>query len=159
MNSKVSSDGKKISAALSHFSQYSIVAGPSRGGYLDVSPNPFSPYVWPRTISPEEKRFGTCISFKIETDRPPLRDVKVRIYTITGEPIWAMQIQNANQYPYQLWWDGRTTNRELVWTQPGNIIAEKGERMCRNGRYFVVVSAKDSNNKEQRYMKQIVLMR
>lgn len=159
MNSKVSSDGKKISAALSHFSQYSIVAGPSRGGYLDVSPNPFSPYVWPRTIRPEEKRFGTCISFKIETDRPPLRDVKVRIYTITGEPIWAMQIQNANQYPYQLWWDGRTTNRELVWTQPGNIIAEKGERMCRNGRYFVVVSAKDSNNKEQRYMKQIVLMR
>lgn len=158
-NSKVSSDGKKISAALSHFSQYSLVAGPSRGGYLDVSPNPFSPYVWPRSISPEEKRFGTCISFKVETDRPPLRDVKVRIYTLTGEPIWAMQIQNANQYPYQLWWDGRTLNRELVWTQPGNIIAEKGERMCRNGRYFVVLSAKDSNNKEQRYMKQIVLMR
>ena len=45
MNSKVSSDGKKISAALSHFSQYSIVAGPARGGYLDVSPNPFSPCV------------------------------------------------------------------------------------------------------------------
>jgi hypothetical protein len=159
MNSKVSSDGKKISAALSHFSQYSIVAGPSRGGYLDVSPNPFSPYVWPRSISPEEKRFGTCISFKVETDRPPLRDVKLRIYTLTGEPVWAMQIQNANQYPYQLWWDGRTSNRELIWTQPGNIIAEKGERMCRNGRYFVVLSAKDSNNKEQRYMKQIVLMR
>jgi len=159
MNSKVSSDGKKISAALSHFSQYSIVAGPTRGGYLDVSPNPFSPYVWPRSISPEEKRFGTCISFKVETDRPPLKDVKVRIYTLTGEPIWAMQIQNANQYPYQLWWDGRTTNKELVWTQPGNIISEKGEKMCRNGRYFVVVSAKDSNNKEQRYMKQIVLIR
>ncbi len=158
-NSNVSSDGKKISAALSHFSLYSIVAGPSRGGYLDVAPNPFSPYVWPRSISPEEKRFGTCISFRVETDRPPLRDVKVRIYTLTGEPVWAMQIQNANQYPYQLWWDGRTTNRELVWTQPGNIIAEKGDRMCRNGRYFVVLSAKDSNNKEQRYMKQIVLMR
>ncbi len=159
MNSKVSSDGKKISAALSHFSQYSIVAGPARGGYLDVSPNPFSPYVWPKSVSPEEKRFGTCISFKVETDRPPLRDVKVRIYTITGEPIWAMQIQNANQYPYQLWWDGRTSGKELVWTKPGNIIAEKGERMCRNGRYFVVLSAKDSSNKEQRFMKQIVLMR
>ena len=99
-------------------------------------------HVWPRTISPEEKRFGNCIYFKVETDRTHLRDVKVRIYTITGEPIWAMHIQNANQYPYQLWWDGRTSGKELVWTKPGNIIAEKGERMCRNGRYFVVVSAK-----------------
>lgn len=157
LNSKISQDGQKISAALSHFSEYTIVAGPSKGGYLNVTPNPFSPYVWPKSVSPEEKRFGTCISFRVETDRPPLKDVKVRIYTLTGEPVWSMQIQNANQYPYQIWWDGRTSNRELDGT--GNIISVKGDRMCRNGRYFVVLSAKDSNNKEQRYMKQIVLMR
>ncbi|HEX3020623.1 MAG TPA: carboxypeptidase-like regulatory domain-containing protein [Chitinispirillaceae bacterium] len=159
LNSKVASDGKMICAALSHFSEYSIVIGPARGGYLNIAPNPFSPYVWPRAISPEDKRFGSCISFKVETDRPPLKDVKLRIYTITGEPIWSMHIQNANQFPYQLWWDGRTASKELVWTKPGNIIVEKGEKMCRNGRYFVVLSAKDTNNKEQRFMKQIVLMR
>lgn len=158
-NSKVINDGKLISAALTHFSMYSIVVGPSRGGYLDVAPNPFSPYVWPKSISPEQKRFGTCISFKLETDKPPLKDVKIRIYTITGEPIWSMHIQNANQLPYQIWWDGKTSLKELIWTQPGNIICEKGSKMCRNGRYFVVLSAKDVKNKEQRYMKQIVLMR
>lgn len=159
VNSRIADNGKTISAALTHFSVYSIVIGPSRGGYMNVTPNPFSPYVWPKTVSPEEKRFGTCISFKVETDEPPLKDVKLRIFTITGEPIWSMQIQNANQFPYQLWWDGRTLEREMVWTQPGNIICVKGNKMCRNGRYFAVLSAKDSKNKEQRFMKQIVLMR
>lgn len=158
-NSKVSPDFRTISVAMTHFSLYTIVLGPVNGGFLNVTPNPFSPYVWPRSISPEEKRFGTCITFQVETEVPPLRDVKLRIYTITGEPVWSMRIQNANQFPYQVWWDGRTSEKELIWTQAGNIISQTGNKMCRNGRYFVVLSAKDSNDKEQRYMKQIVLMR
>jgi len=158
IESKVSDDGTMIWAVLKHFSAYTIVMEGKAGGYLEVTPNPFSPYVWPRSVSPEEKRFGTAITFQIESQNPPLQDVHLRIYTITGEIVWAMHIQSANQFPYQVWWDGKTVEKEIL-NQSGNIISVAGDKMCRNGRYFVVLTAKDSGNKEQRFMKHVVLMK
>ena len=158
-NSVVSKDGKIVSANLSHFSRYAIVVEAANSGYLNVAPNPFSPMVWPRNLS-DVPRYGTCIEFQLETVAPPLHDVRVRIFNVAGDLVWSLSIPNANQQVYRVWWDGRTSRGEMIAQISGdNNIEQRGEKMCRNGRYFVVVTARDSHNREQRYMKHIVLMK
>ena len=157
-NSVISEDKTKISAGITHFSQYSVLLGKGNSGYLKISPNPFSPYVWPRSINPTEKHLGACIEFQIDNESTP-NDVKLRIYNVVGDLVWSLHIQNADGSAYTVWWDGRTSDREIIWTKPGYTIEEQGSKMCRNGRYFVVLHAKDTSNKEWRYMKQIVLFK
>jgi phage terminase large subunit-like protein len=67
---------------------------------------------------------------------------------------------------YHLWWDGRTTDRAMVtWdglknpTSDPNARVMAGNKMCRNGRYFVVLTIRDFNGKEKNYMKQVVLIK
>lgn len=155
--SSVSSDGKRISAKITHFSRYAVLVEMKMSGYLKVSPNPFSPYVWPRNIS-VDKHLGTCIEFQIETAFLPV-DAQLRIYNVVGDLVWSLHIQDADRLPYRVWWDGRTTDKDIIWSKPGYTIAEPGKKMCRNGRYLTVLTARDANNSEWKFMKQIVLIK
>ncbi|MBN1600039.1 MAG: carboxypeptidase regulatory-like domain-containing protein [Chitinispirillaceae bacterium] len=156
-NSTISKDKSTISASLSHFSSYSLLVRMGNAMQLDIGPNPFSPYVRPK--HPQVPHYGTCISFQAESQDRNIYKVDVRIYNITGEVVWAITIPNANTNPYQIWWDGRTVTKERYIDEPLNIIALKGDKMCRNGRYFVVVSMVGADGKEKRLMKQLVLFK
>lgn len=157
-NSVISDDGKAIHAGLTHFSRYAIVSEQVNSSFLKVSPNPFSPFVRPK--QPENTNYGTCIEFQIESSSPRLHEILLRIYNITGDIVWSLSIQNAETVPYAVWWDGRTNSRENTLIKPGNeIVLPQGKKMCRNGRYFIVLTAKDTNGKQRQMMKQIVLMK
>jgi hypothetical protein len=156
-NSVISSDKNSVLAALSHFSAYSLMVKAGTSMYLEINPNPFSPYVRPK--QPQIPYSGTCISFQAESQERNLHKVNVKIYNVTGDLVWAISIPNANTNPYQVWWDGKTLDKEKMIFNPSNVIAENGDKMCRNGRYFVVVSTVDATGKEKRMMKQIVLLK
>lgn len=162
INSRVASDGKTVSAALTHFSRYCLVYEPSDALLMEVAPNPFSPYIIPHhhpfdTEDRTPQHGGACI--RIQADIKESRsEVRLRIYTILGDLVWSFVLQNADNLPYEVWWDGRTSPQELHPAGNDHVIAMKGDRMCRNGRYFAVLTAK-VNGKERRVMKHIVLMK
>ncbi len=156
-NSILSSDKNSVSAALPHFSAYSLMVKSGTSMYLEINPNPFSPYVRPK--HPQIPYSGTCISFQAESQERNLHKVTVKIYNVTGDLVWAISIPNANTNPYQVWWDGKTMEKEKMIEISSNVIAENGNKMCRNGRYFVVVSIVGATGKEKRMMKQIVLLK
>ncbi len=161
-NSVVSSDGSQVSAALTHFSIYTVVYQPSEKLTMEIAPNPFSPYILPHynpfdTLERLPQHYGTCI--RLQSDISASRtEIKLRIYTINGDLVWSF-ILHADNLPYYVWWDGRTSSRELQPAGSEHVISvKKGERMCRNGRYFAVASAR-IGGKEQRVMKHMVLMK
>lgn len=161
-SSRVNDDGTMVTAGLTHFSRYCIVYEPSDELSMSVAPNPFSPFIVPpynpfNTSERVRQHNGTCI--KIQADIKEARvEARLRIYTATGEMVWNMLIQNADNLPYYVWWDGRTSSRELQPNGGDHVVVIKGNKMCRNGRYFAVLSAKISG-KEQKKMKQIILMK
>jgi hypothetical protein len=161
VNSMIASDGKSVSAGLTHFSRYSLVFEPSDQLSMDIAPNPFSPYLIPH-YNPFDagervaQHNGTCI--RIRANCKMATTVKVRIYNILGDLVWSLQIPSAGTTPYYIWWDGRTSDQEIMGSNSVPVFSGKGTTMCRNGRYFAVVSAK-INGKEQRIMKHLVLMK
>jgi hypothetical protein len=67
---------------------------------------------------------------------------------------------------YRLWWDGRTTSGEMKWEtlsdgpdENSKTFPVNGRLMCKNGRYFVVLTVQDSGGKEKSYMRQVVLVK
>ena len=156
-NSTVSAGGKTAGVQIAHFSRYAVVA-PPKGLSVDcsVSPNPFSPRVRPQGAGTP---LGTCIKVKAEMPGIRLQYIEVRIYNIVSDLVWALQITDAQPIQYSVWWDGTTTERVERGNPNQAVITVSGSRMCRNGRYFVVVTAKDYDNKEQKLMKQIVLVK
>ena len=88
-----------------------------------------------------------------------------------GEQVAKVILRNASKMKeYHLWWDGRTTTLSGVpWESlkthtddnidNGNARIMQGDKMCRNGRYFVVLTIKDFSGKEKNYMKQVVLIK
>jgi hypothetical protein len=161
-NSLVASDGKTVSAGLTHFSRYSIVYEPTDNLSMGIAPNPFSPYIVPHynPFNPDERvpqHNGTCI--RIQADISVSRvEARLRIYSILGDLVCSYLIQNADNLPYYIWWDGRTTEREVQPDGANHVIALKGDKMCRNGRYFTVLSAQ-INGKQKKVMKHLVLMK
>ena len=161
-NSRVIEKGSYVSAALAHFSSYCLVYEPSDNLSLEIAPNPFSPYIQPQynPFNEEDRipqQYGTCL--KVHADIKVARsEVNLKIYTINGDLVWSMVLQNADNIPYLVWWDGRTSKRQLQPVGNNHVVVVKGDTMCRNGRYFAVLSGK-INGKEQRVMKQIILMK
>jgi hypothetical protein len=155
--SKVSADGKTVSAGLRHFSTYAVVSEPSALDVeLKIAPNPFSPRVRPYGSA----NFGTCISVRAETPEVRLIHLDLQIYNLLGDMVWGVKIQNAKPETYSIWWDGTTTDRVVPWTNAEDRqVVVKGKNLCRNGRYFAVLVVKDYNNKETKYMKQIILVK
>lgn len=159
-SSAVAADGKSISVGILHFSQYTVVTRPSQLSVdFSASPNPFSPRIRPRGGS--SPFLGTCISVKLDMPETSLQYFEVRIYNLIGDLIWGVQVANATAKTYEVWWDGTTTERIEPWRYDASqtVVHVKGTNMCRNGRYFAVLIVKDFNNKETKYMKQIILMK
>jgi hypothetical protein len=177
-NSVVASDKKSVSAAITHFSRWAVLAMSTQlQSTLTVLPNPFSP-----NRSPSDNQFastplrtmfglnapnGTCISFVADAADQRIRKVTIRIYTIVNDLVCSVVMQDASKLvKYNLWWDGRTTSSDMGW---GNLISVNddanskmfpvaGRKMCRNGRYFVVLTIEDYSGKAKSYMQQVILV-
>jgi len=177
-NSKLSADKLSIGAGITHFSRWSVLAMSSQlQSSLTILPNPFSP-----DRSPSDNQFantplramfglgapqGTCISFITDVGDQKIRKVTIRIYTVVNDLVCSVVMQNATKLvKYNLWWDGRTTDHDMTWEElltgsDGNskTFPVAGRKMCRNGRYFVVLTIEDYAGKAKSYMKQVVLVK
>lgn len=147
----------KMTASVAHFSRYAVLM---KAGELEadlrVTPNPFSPYRMPAG----ETRRGTRIRFTAATKCTRVDNVKVHIYNVLGDLVWGVEAKSVEpNAPREVWWNGRTTDGEMTledWVAEGS---DAGERMCRNGRYIVVLSVRDCKDKVRRYKKQIILIK
>lgn len=155
-----------VGAKLAHFSRYTILSEVANSGYLNISPNAFSPYVNLGQVNPMRPYNGTCISFQIQTQKQI--NGKLAIYNEVGDLVWSMNIDNMNTNPYQVWWDGRASQNSLTasrfpityGTNGETILVPKGDKMCRNGRYFVLLTGTEEIDKKvYRFMKPVVLMK
>jgi hypothetical protein len=172
-NSLTSSDKKTVSACIAHFSRYAVLTQSlDLTSTLSILPNPFSPDKSAADFESLAQRLGrdapkgTCISFAPDVSEQRLDKIKIRIYNIVGDLIASVVMQNIpKMIQYRLWWDGRTTDHEINWDelnrQPSDANARIliGSKMCRNGRYFVLLTIKDVKGKEINYMKQVVLIK
>lgn len=167
LENTVVKDNRYVTAKLAHFSEYTILAESKKSGYLSVSPNTFSPYVNQGQVNVLTPYYGTCIKFQLESDAAVF-NARLQIFNIVGDLVWSMELMNVENVPYAVWWDGKTTSKDIMIDRPSqvsmnqmgeSVIVPKGEKMCRNGRYFVVLTAKDTNKKTFRYMKPVVLMK
>jgi hypothetical protein len=178
-SSVVASDKKSVSAAIAHFSRWAVLSVSSQlQSTFIVLPNPFSPGKSAsdnqfantplRTMFGLTAPKGTCISFVADAVDQKIRKVNVRIYSIANDLVCSVVMQDATKLvKYNLWWDGRTTSRDMNWGElapaPGNdanskMFAIEGRKMCRNGRYFVVLTIEDYSGKAKNYMQQVVLV-
>jgi len=124
---------------------------------LDVTPNPFSPYVKPIAEFGQDAQYGTCISFTPDAKEPTLEYAWVRIYNVVGDLVYSVKVPSAEKKEYRLWWDGKTTDKEIHWINENDPI--ETSRMCRNGRYFLVLTVRDVKKKEKHYKKPIMLFK
>lgn len=153
-NSRVASDGSAVRVNLRHFSRYAAVStGGSLGSTLEISPNPFSP-----RVSPDDGvHKGTCIKFRLDDNDATLQHAWVRIYNGLGDIVYSVKIPSAvKAKEYRLWWDGRMTDGKQILDGVSPIATS---RMCRNGRYFLVLSVKNMEGKERHYTKPVVLLK
>ena len=167
-NSLVADDGSSVNIRTTHFSRYALVWKPSRGKVsIKVKPNPFSPYVVPVNdygVSASNRNLkGTCIEISGQSDYK--FKLELDIYNVVGDRVWSTLLESATSgLSYRIWWDGKTLDHTKNLT--GGVQDEdqamsfsvSGDRMCRNGRYFLVVIFKD-NKDEKKYMKQIILFK
>ncbi len=139
-------------------------------GDLTISPNPFSPYVSPMNdfvflpgMNADVK--GTCIKItpmNSTTAKNP--EVTVNIYTANRTLVWNAQLPNAIPGKnYYLFWDGRTRRGTANGNDIINVIEDTpiqpaGNEMCRNGRYFAVVTF-DDGKKVERFTREIILFK
>ena len=137
---------------------------------VKISPNPFSPYVSPVTdyanltaMSGDIK--GTCIKitpFNSTSTSAP--NVTVDIYTTSGELVWTAKLNGTVAgRDYYVFWDGRTritknASNLSYKIQENTPLVIKGNEMCRNGRYFVITTFDDGNNKK-RITKEVILFK
>jgi hypothetical protein len=155
-----------VGAKLAHFSKYTILAEVSNSGYLTISPNAFSPYVNIGQVNPQKPYNGTCISFQIQSQKQ--LNGKLSIYNEVGDLVWSINIDNMNTNPYQVWWDGRASLNSITASRlpiayganGETVLVPKGDKMCRNGRYFVLLTGTEEIDKKvYRFMKPVVLMK
>lgn len=159
-NSFVDPGGQWVSARLGSFSRYAV--GDTIGklsGELGISPNPFSPYVQPRGGS----RQGACLYFSVDAQESNLEYAWVKIYNMVNDVVYSVKVSPVSKGAYTLWWDGKTTERTQH-INGGDLVAGdysnlKTSRMCRNGRYYVVLTVRDLGGKEKQYMKPVVILK
>jgi hypothetical protein len=165
-------EGTLISVNVAHFSRYAVMFRKETvAGELRVFPNPFSPYIRPVNRYGDgyttDLPFGACFEITPKAMVDPL-DVRLDIYNIKGEHVvFARLINPEPNRQYHLWWDGRTSrefNKEVYAEKIGNnelrqvMVTENGP-MCRNGRYFAVLTVKDGEGNISRKMVQTVLIK
>ncbi len=169
--STVSDDGSDMIVHVGHFSRYAVLYKKTAvAGALSVYPNPFSPYVQPvhkyGDAYKSDLPFGACFEITPKSNVDPL-DVTLDVYNVKGEHVlFARLINPEPNRRYHLWWDGRTSheyNKEVkVEKINDHALRQKtagGSVMCRNGRYFAVITVKDGKGNRTRKMKQVVLIK
>ncbi|MGD9200614.1 MAG: hypothetical protein PVI26_03545, partial [Chitinispirillia bacterium] len=165
-NSKIAPNGKSISIRTTHFSRYSLIqkVGETAADF-SVKPNPFSPYVFPRAEFPEYSvnvPMGTCFEVSLSSKYKNMLQFQIDIYNVVGSKVWSVRLLNADNFKYQIWWNGKTTERtiDLNAQTIENIIDNipTTDIMCRNGRYFAVLTVKDPKKINQ-YTKQVILFK
>ena len=148
-----------VSAAVSHFSEYALVMNPEGfNATLNISPNPFSPFIRPVREHGQDAPAGTCIRVGIATQGQRAASLKVHIYNAVGHRVWAVEKLSPEVGEHKIWWDGRTSTREEMWVENFNENNKRGA-MARNGRYFVTVIVKNYDGEVKRVMKPVVLMK
>jgi hypothetical protein len=166
-SSAVSADGMTVSAVIPHFSRYAVLTqSVGLTSTLSILPNPFSPDKSASDFASLVQRLGrsapkgTCISFTLDAKDQTVQNVTVKIYNVVNDLVCSVVLLGAaKMQPYQLWWDGRTTDNAVQWTANENQFIMHGNKMCRNGRYFVLLTIKDNGGKEKNFMKQVVLIK
>ncbi|MBD3421219.1 MAG: hypothetical protein GF398_13970 [Chitinivibrionales bacterium] len=181
--SQVAANGKTISATLTRFSRFGILAEAKKTeGFLSVWPNPFSPFGFSSNNNKDYYRQavsrnykdpynesdiaatagGTWIRFKTSS-KENFAQARVRIYTVLGDLVYAVSHVNLrSNTDYFLWWDGKTTEREIELrpqSQDDATFYTPGKKLCRNGRYFVVLMLKDTKGKKRYYKQQVILIK
>ncbi|MBN1980925.1 MAG: carboxypeptidase regulatory-like domain-containing protein [Chitinivibrionales bacterium] len=160
--STLSVDRRSISVQTRHFSRYAIIAKPlETSGECIVRPNPFSPYVRPVAEYGQNAQYGTCIEVAATSATDQKLSINLDIYNIVGDRVWSVFLNGASSGNYMVWWDGRSNARvHSVEMKSGTetIIPPAGDQLCRNGRYFLVMTLQDSK-KEKQYLRQVVLFK
>ncbi len=165
-SSRISDDGSVAWVYTSHFSRYAILHKIDElKGILGVKPNPFSPYIRPSgeygTVYGNNVPLGVCFEVTPVAQAEPLT-VGIDVYSINGAHILTSKLPNPERdKTYHIWWDGKTIGNDRV---PVKSIGDgryrlRGKEMCRNGRYFVVVTIEDGAGNEKQYMKPVVLFK
>ncbi len=162
-NSEMSSGNSSVAVNTTHFSRYGMMRfANNEKGSLRISPNPFSPYVTPRLEYGADAQKGTCLHVAVSSKMINNITLKIQICTYEGTIVASAVMYNAaSSQEYFIWWDGRETSRDV---QLGNetglplFIGDNSGRMCRNGRYFVIVTMDDSHD-VIRYRKELVLFK
>jgi len=165
-NSIVSDDGSSVSLRTTHFSRYAIMSRPAQANLkVTVKPNPFSPDVIPVLDHGIDAIKGTCIEISAVSQYDRTFKINMDIYNVVGDRVWSTVIINAVSGAYKVWWDGKTLDHTInLYNSTTDIgtgtktFKVNGNRLCRNGRYFLVVVIKDSK-KQKKEMKQIVLFK
>ncbi|MBD3392859.1 MAG: hypothetical protein GF418_12205 [Chitinivibrionales bacterium] len=161
-NSETVDDGAAVTANITHFSRYAVLYKAGGGAVSwGIKPNPFSPYVQPRAEYGFDAPSGTCIEVTIKR---AASKVELEIYNVVGDRLLHTGFQNPyTNETYFLWWNGKgKTGREadITWIKPERHWGEiHGDKMCRNGRYFAVLTVTDIKNEEERFMKPIVVFK
>ncbi|MGM0460985.1 MAG: carboxypeptidase regulatory-like domain-containing protein [Fibrobacterota bacterium] len=134
-------------------------------GSVSVTPTPFSPYVSNGYLDGIDGTIeGTCIevhTLNSTTGQDP--QVTLEIFSVTGDPVWRANYHSVpTGEPLQVIWDGRTRAQRsgggLSASSREETLELRGDRMCRNGRYYLVVTIDDGTNIE-RYRQEIILFK
>lgn len=166
-SSIISVDGKEVSVKTAHFSRYALLhKAVATDASFAIKPNPFSPYVKPFAEFLYNAQMGTCFEIRPASRYKNSLTLQVDIYNVVGVRVWSAILQNAQSSAlYRVWWNGKTTSRTEPLTQEVKLEDTEaqaymiaGEKMCRNGRYFVVLTI-DDTKKKKFYTKPIVLFK
>ena len=136
---------------------------------VEVSPNPFSPFVSPindyltiNKMNGDVK--GTCIKITPESSETKFKpSARVAIFTAEGTMVYYTTLNGISPgETYYLFWDGRKqlsrTSTNRIEVESNAALFARGDEMCRNGRYFVNVTIDDGKDKK-RYTKEIILFK
>jgi len=139
-------------------------------GDLTISPNPFSPYISPMNdyiflpgMNASVK--GTCLKITpMSSTNANNPTVTVNIYTANRTLVWNAKLPNTIPgKDYYLFWDGRTrrgtsSGNDVIVVAENTPIQPSGNEMCRNGRYFAVVTFDDGET-VKRFTREIILFK
>jgi hypothetical protein len=167
--SELDTDRKIVSAEVRHFSRYGILLKKAEGSpEFEIKPNPFSPYVRAKqefgSSYPGGVPLGTCIT--ITPKAASNVRIKLDIYTVVGDQVLTADLKSVpSNVTYHVWWDGKTNGisgaRLLNGPVNSNTLVSyllSGDKLCRNGRYYVVLTISEGNKNKQ-YMKPLVMLK
>ncbi|ERP38760.1 carboxypeptidase-like regulatory domain-containing protein [Chitinivibrio alkaliphilus] len=133
---------------------------------VDVLPNPFSPFVpnGNRDLMGAHRQIeGTSITVHpMNSSTRSSITVTMEIFSVLGDKVWEAEYHGVSPGdPLRVIWDGRTRINKRESLNPQNeeqTLYLRGDSLCRNGRYFLVVTM-DDGSEIKRYRQEIILFK